>query len=56
MDDTWGPYLGTVAAVVVGLALLLYGQVAHGLDFLTWIGGALSIAAVGVLTMFVHRS
>lgn len=55
MAENWGPYVGIVVAVVIGLALLLYGQI-YGMDALVPIGGGISVAAVGLLTLFIHRS
>lgn len=49
-------YALAVIGVVVGLALLLAGEAFAGMGDLVPVGGVVALAAVGLLTVVVHRS
>ncbi|MFB6298717.1 MAG: hypothetical protein ABEH65_00475 [Halobacteriales archaeon] len=44
-----------VLGVIVGVAALLYGEYAHGLDALVPIGGVIALVAVGGLAAAIAK-
>jgi ABC-type Fe3+ transport system permease subunit len=44
-----------VAGVVVGLGILLAGEATHSPEIVAYTGGAIALAAVGIMTLAIAR-